>query len=75
MFHARGVRPSVAGPRRLQPTANGEWLAEVKAIFPPEARIVVMCGDGDSRTRQALALLREEGYHTGFPASVLLQLI
>lgn len=48
-----------------EPCSNGEWLDEVRAIFPRSARVIVMCADGGSRTQQALALLAAEGYRPG----------
>jgi rhodanese-related sulfurtransferase len=44
---------------------NPKWIEQVKAALPSaDAKILVMCSDGRSRTQQAMDLLAAEGYRT-----------
>ena len=43
-------------------TANSEFVEQVKAKFPQDAKIVILCSDGRLRTMAALRALDEAGF-------------
>lgn len=41
---------------------NEAWLEQVRGRFAKDAKIIVVCSDGNRRTAQAMELLRREGF-------------
>eukprot|EP00667_Euglena_gracilis_P019243 EG_transcript_20571 len=62
LIQARASFDSQRGERVLTQTPNPQWLEQVTAKVPRDARVIVMCSDGRSRTAQAMQLLRGAGY-------------
>eukprot|EP00667_Euglena_gracilis_P008825 EG_transcript_8951 len=61
-FQAKSTYDVNLGKRVVTQQANGQWLEQVKARFPKDAKIILVCSDGDKRSQQAQALLSREGY-------------
>eukprot|EP00667_Euglena_gracilis_P005845 EG_transcript_5886 len=62
MFDARTRYNPAAFRTEVEVEALPEWLDEVKARVPPNAKVIVMCEDGGTRTAQAVHLLARHGY-------------
>lgn len=63
MFHAKAGFDSILGKRSVKMEANRDWLNQMKARFPnKDAKILLFCSDGTSRSAQAVTLLHAQGY-------------
>eukprot|EP00667_Euglena_gracilis_P002116 EG_transcript_2117 len=62
LFNARARYDARLGQKVVDQEPNGQWLEQVQARFPRDAKLIVMCSDGRQRTAQAVALLEAAGY-------------
>lgn len=55
-FQAKSTYDVNLGKRVVTQQANGQWLEQVKARFPKDAKIILVCSDGDKRSQQAQSI-------------------